>query len=34
MYTLLAKPTVEKELRVINRQDLPAINEKIKSLAQ
>ncbi len=34
MYTLLAKPTMEKELRAINPKDLPAINEKIKSLAQ
>ena len=34
MYTLFAKSTVEKELRAINPKDLPAINEKIKSLAQ
>ena len=33
MYTLFAKPTVEKKLRAINPKDLPAINEKIKSLA-
>jgi mRNA-degrading endonuclease RelE of RelBE toxin-antitoxin system len=32
MYTLLAKPTVEKNLRSINPKDLPALNEKIKSL--
>lgn len=33
MYTLLAKPTVEKELRSINPKDLSIISEKIKSLA-
>lgn len=34
MYTLFAKPTVEKELRSINPKVLPAINEGIKSLAR
>ncbi len=34
MYKLLAKPTVEKELRSINPKDVTIINEKIKSLAQ
>jgi len=32
MYTLLAKPAVEKDLYSINPKDLPALNEKIKSL--
>lgn len=34
MYTLFAKPTVGKDLRSINPQEVPAINEKIKSLAR
>lgn len=33
MYTLLAKPTVEKDLRSIRHEDLAILNEKIKSLA-
>lgn len=33
MYTLLAKPTIEKDLRSLNQKDLPALNGKIKSLA-
>jgi mRNA-degrading endonuclease RelE of RelBE toxin-antitoxin system len=34
MYTLLAKPTVEKDLRVIRAEDLADLNAKIKSLAE
>lgn len=34
MYALLAKPTVEKDLRAIHPDDLAAVNEKIKSLAE
>ena len=34
MYTLLAKPTVEKDLRSIRSEDLAILNEKIKSLAE
>jgi mRNA interferase RelE/StbE len=34
MYTLLAKPTVEKDLRAIRPEDLVVLNEKIKSLAE
>lgn len=34
MYTLLAKPTVEKDLRAIRPEDLAVLNDKIKSLAQ
>ena len=33
MYTLLAKPTVEKDLRSIRAEDLADLNDKIKSLA-
>ena len=33
MYTLLAKPTLEKDLRSIHPDDLELLNEKIKSLA-
>jgi len=33
MYTLLAKPTVEKDLRSIRLEDLLVLNDKIKSLA-
>lgn len=33
MYTLLARPAIEKVLRSMNPKDLPALNEKIKSLA-
>ena len=34
MYTLLAKPTVEKDLRTIRTEDLADLNDKIKSLAE
>lgn len=34
MYTLLAKPTIEKDLRSIRAEDLAAVNDKIKSLAE
>ena len=34
MYTLLAKPTVEKDLRSIRAEDLEDLNDKIKSLAR
>ena len=34
MYTLLAKPTVEKDLRAIRTEDLAVLNDKIKSLAE
>lgn len=34
MYTLLAKPTVEKDLRAIHPDDLTVVNVKIKSLAE
>jgi mRNA interferase RelE/StbE len=34
MYTLLAKPTVEKDLRSIRAEDLKDLNDKIKSLAE
>jgi mRNA-degrading endonuclease RelE of RelBE toxin-antitoxin system len=34
MYTLLAKPTVEKDLRAIRAEDLAGLNDKIKSLAE
>jgi len=34
MYTLLAKPTVEKDLRSIRAEDLADLNDKIKSLAE
>jgi mRNA interferase RelE/StbE len=33
MYALLAKPSVEKDLRSIRPEDLAVLNEKIKSLA-
>ncbi len=33
MYTLLAKPSVEKDLRSIPSADLAVLNDKIKSLA-
>ncbi len=33
MYTLLAKPTVEKDLRTIHPDDLAVVNDKIKTLA-
>lgn len=32
-YSLLAKPSLEKDLRSINPKDLPTVNEKIKSLS-
>ncbi len=31
MYTLLAKPTVEKDLRAIRPEDLAVLNDKIKT---
>ena len=34
MYTLLAKPTVEKDLRAIHPDDLAVVNDKIKTLAE
>lgn len=34
MYTLLAKPTVEKDLRSLPHEDFVVLNEKIKSLAE
>ncbi len=34
MYTLLAKPTVEKDLRSVPSDDITVLNVKIKSLAQ
>lgn len=34
MYTLLAKPTVEKDFRSIRAEDLADLNDKIKSLAE
>jgi len=34
MYSLLAKPTVEKDLRGIHPEDLAVLNDKIKSLAE
>lgn len=34
MYTLLAKPTVEKDLRSVHPDDLAVLNDKIKSLAE
>ncbi len=34
MYTLLAKPTVEKDLRSIHSSDAAILNNKIKSLAE
>ncbi|MBI5199195.1 MAG: type II toxin-antitoxin system RelE/ParE family toxin [Nitrospirae bacterium] len=33
MYVLLAKPTVEKDLRSVHPEDLAVLNHKIKSLA-
>lgn len=33
MYTLLAKPTVEKDLRAVHTEDLVVLNDKIKSLS-
>jgi mRNA interferase RelE/StbE len=34
MYTLLAKPTVEKDLRSVPPADLAILNNKIKSLSE
>ena len=34
MYALLAKPTVEKDLRAIRPADFLVLNDKIKSLAE
>ena len=34
MYTLLAKPTVEKDLRAVHPEDAAILNDKIKSLAE
>jgi mRNA-degrading endonuclease RelE of RelBE toxin-antitoxin system len=34
MYALLAKPTIEKDLRSIRAEDLADVNDKIKSLAE
>ncbi|OGW34434.1 MAG: hypothetical protein A2X58_14420 [Nitrospirae bacterium GWC2_56_14] len=34
MYTLLAKPTVEKDLRAIHPDDFAVVNDKIKTLAE
>jgi len=34
MYTLLAKPTVEKDLRSVHPEDTTTLNDKIKSLAE
>jgi mRNA interferase RelE/StbE len=34
MYTLLAKPTVEKDLRSIHPADAAILNDKTKSLAE
>ena len=34
MYALLAKPTVEKDLRAIHPDDLAVVNDKIKTLAE
>ena len=34
MYTLLAKPTVEKDLRAVHPEDAAILNDKIKLLAE
>ncbi len=34
LYTLLAKPTIEKDFRSIHPDDLAVLNDKIKSLAE
>lgn len=34
MYILLAKPTVEKDLRSVHAKDIAILNERIKSLAE